>query len=507
MFRDIISETPFTSSQANVYFNSVVQGEYWRGSDATFLSTLRALLAKRKKQEDPTIRLSYSNSNYSSDTLAHNSDTDIARALSRWASLDKGEFNIHDIRGTEEEICQQFRILREKFTSCRNEFTRVEKVSLFYRKSFAVECFINQQDYTVMLFVENLTAKRLHYLQCGIFAMMPWYFDPTEGVTKSEMALIEALKDGDAAAYINILKEIADDFDFREAYIKSSLSEIEKRSWAQRLERVEHKIHQVEKDITGYNDSIRHLLASRNELLIDQIGIKTKMKEENAESELIDYFLCNKKIELANVAGDEITFVVKDYVTYFDEDMVESVLDNEYSYVYDPGCDSDVSEIVAPEDMKKLMTAIFIDQSLHIKFCAAYTISLGEGVRALRGYHYGVAYNDCMPNPHTDRYECLGTYLGEINDCLSRNDTIGAIEQCVASCKSLNFGDSTVMEVFMSRLYNPDDEYNYDKCIELPDGRTVNIVQAIAWMKEQDEKDEEKEEKATETVEEGKENE
>ena len=63
------------------------------------------------------------------------------------------------------------------------------------------------------------------------------------------------------------------------------------------------------------------------------------------------------------------------------------------------------------------------------------------------------------------------------------------------------------MEVFMSRLYNPDDEYDYDKCIELPDGRTVDIVQAIAWMKEQDEKDEEKEEKATETVEEGKENE
>ena len=153
------------------------------------------------------------------------------------------------------------------------------------------------------------------------------------------------------------------------------------------------------------------------------------------------------------------------------------------------------------------MTAIFIDQSLHIKFCAAYTISLGEGVRALRGYHYGIAYNDCMPNPHTDRYECLGTYLGEINDCLGRNDTIGAIEQCIASCKSLNFGDSTVMEVFMSRLYNPDDEYDYDKCIELPDGRTVDIVQAIAWMKEQDEKDEEKEEKATETVEEGKENE
>lgn len=507
MFRDIISETPFTSSQANAYFNSVVQGDYWRGSDATFLSTLRALLAKRRKQGDPIIRLSYSDSNYSSGTLAHNSDMDIARALSRWANLDKGEFRIHDIRGGENEVCQQFSILRGKFTTCKSEFTRVEKVSLFYRKSFAVECFINQRDYTVMLFVENLTAKRLHYLQCGIFAMMPWYFDPTEGVTKSEMALIEALKDGDAAAYINILKEIADDFNFREAYIKSSLSEIEKRSWSQRLERVQHKIQQVERDISGHNDVIRNLLTNRNELLIDQIGIKTKLKEENAESELIDYFLCNKKIELAAVTGDNITFVVKDYVSYFDEDMVESVLDNEYSYVYDPDCDSDVSEIAVPEDMKKLMTAIFIDQSLRIKFCAAYTITLGEGVRALRDFDYGIAYNDCMPNPHTDRYECLGTYLGEINSCLTRNDTIGAIEQCVASCKSLNFGDSTVMEVFMSRLYNPDDEYDHDKCIELPDGRTVNIVQAIAWMKEQDEKDEEKDEKATETVEEGKENE
>ena len=68
---------------------------------------------------------------------------------------------------------------------------------------------------------------------------------------------------------------------------------------------------------------------------------------------------------------------------------------------------------------------------------------------------------------------------------LTENDAIGAIEQCVSSCKSLNFGDSVVMETFMNRLCNIDG-YEFNKCIELPDGSVVNIKDAIKWMNDQE---------------------
>ena len=63
---------------------------------------------------------------------------------------------------------------------------------------------------------------------------------------------------------------------------------------------------------------------------------------------------------------------------------------------------------------------------------------------------------------------------------LRKRNYIAAVEQCVASCKSLNWGDSTVMESFMNSFWDG------TKCIELPDGSVVNAEQAVRWLEEQD---------------------
>ena len=67
---------------------------------------------------------------------------------------------------------------------------------------------------------------------------------------------------------------------------------------------------------------------------------------------------------------------------------------------------------------------------------------------------------------------------------------IGAVSQCVASCKSLNFGDSVVMGEFMESLYGTRTSLN-NKCIELPNGSTVTPKEAIAWLKKQEEESDE----------------
>lgn len=80
----------------------------------------------------------------------------------------------------------------------------------------------------------------------------------------------------------------------------------------------------------------------------------------------------------------------------------------------------------------------------------------------------------------------MGNYQRAINELLKNHNYIGAIEQCVASCRSLNFADSTVMQEFMRRLYGLSD-YNVNiRCIELPDGRVVEPKEAIVWLKEQE---------------------
>lgn len=89
-----------------------------------------------------------------------------------------------------------------------------------------------------------------------------------------------------------------------------------------------------------------------------------------------------------------------------------------------------------------------------------------------------------MPNTHINEYSCMGNYQTTINKLLASHDYIGALEQCVASCKSLNWGDSTVMSAFVTTLWGGNRTNN--RCIELPDGRVVKPIGAIKWLNAQD---------------------
>ena len=115
---------------------------------------------------------------------------------------------------------------------------------------------------------------------------------------------------------------------------------------------------------------------------------------------------------------------------------------------------------------------------------------LGSG--ALAGTTYPIdramtakalGFDGYMPNTHIDRFHCMGNYLRTINELLRQRNYIGALEQCIASCKSLNFGDSAVMGEFMKTMWS---NGSVSRCIELPDGRVVKPNEAIRWLEEQE---------------------
>ena len=82
----------------------------------------------------------------------------------------------------------------------------------------------------------------------------------------------------------------------------------------------------------------------------------------------------------------------------------------------------------------------------------------------------------------------MGNYKQTINTLLQNHNYIAAIEQCAASCRSLNFGDSTVMSEFMKRIYGMSDRQSRVnmRCIELPNGSVVYPKEAIEWLKAQE---------------------
>ena len=485
MFKQVIRNTQLTTDAANSFFQHIYGDSFQY--DVSFISTLRALVAPRMK-EGESIALSFYQSNYSANQLGNYSAKNAVRDVCDLEYCDPGRIIIHNFyHQSQESNYAWMELMKSTFTSVYPDWHRLDKVTDFFKKTFYALCFINPEKKSVIVFVDNMDIRKMHYLQCSIFAFLPWYFDPKLGVSKVEMELIESLREKTPTKYEDCIARIAEQYDFRTARIRQLLAGFETRYEVMECDKVRREIQSCVEYIDSLNNQIGDYLRAKNECEIRLLGLEAKIANGSEESEIMDYFLHNNKLVLESVNNDSMVFVVKTYLEYFDEDLAERVIRNETSYVYRPngrGCNN----IIPAEDMRMLMTAIFLDQKLRIRFCAAYKFNMNGSVSAVSRYSFGAECRDCTPNTHIDRFSCLGNYQRSINELLKHHDYIGAIEQCSASCKSLNFNDSPVMQEFMRRMYGISDYQDTinTRCIELPDGIVVTPVDAINWLKAQE---------------------
>jgi hypothetical protein len=489
MFKTPMGNNALYNDATNNFFNNITGASY-RG-DISFVSTLRALVFPRMAHGEH-ISVQFGRSTHSAEHIGTTESNRMVKTICEYMPSENGSIYIHSFaRTTQEDNFACLELIKSSFNKTYSGWKRLDKVTDFFRKQFYVVCFVHPEQHRVALFVDRLDLRILHYLQCAIFAFLPWYFDPKAGVSEIEMELIESLREKTEEKYIDCLNRIAEKYDFRTENIKRLLKGFEINFEKAEKESLTASIADIQRQISDLNRRIGQCLKSKNEKEISLLGIETRMASATEDSEIMDYFLCNKKLSLDYVEDTSMTFVVKDYYTYFDESMAKSMIENGSSYIYSgyEGLD------IRPEAMKKLMLAVFVDQTLRIKCCAAYCFNLYGEVEGIS--HYNFRNFDCseyMPNIHIDEYRCLGNYNTTINTLLSERNYIGAIEQCVASCKSLNFADSTVMREFMNVMYG-ESRYN-NKCIELPDGKVVTPKEAISWLEEKEaEKTEAKEEK------------
>lgn len=486
MFRDIIRDTPLTTEEASGFFSRINGDSY--STDITFLSTLRALVYPRLP-EDESLNLYFTSSSYTAERIAERGIRSSIRLAVDFDYVDCNGIYIHSFTHPNPEDNKAWMVLmKSSLTKEFPEWHCLEKVTDFFKKSFDVLCFIAPETKSVVLFVENMNIRQMHYLQCSIFALLPWYFDPKNGVSQLEMELIESLRKKDSSAYIECISKIAEQYDFRTENIRRLLNGFELRHERQECESVKENIRYYNEKINTYDRNISDCLRSIRDLEIRLFGLEAKISEGSDDSEIMDYFLRNNRLILESVTDDgSITFTVKSYLEYFDEDMAKSVIEKDTSYIYAPD-GRNCAHRISGDNMRKLMTAVFIDQTIRIRVCATYRFNLNGAVSGLSGHPYGFECREYTPNPHIDGYSCLGNYTRNINEFLRNHDYIGAIEQCAASCKSLNFGDSIVMAEFMKRIYGISDGQNRIniKCFELPDGTVVTPIEAINWINSQE---------------------
>ena len=387
MFKNAMMQTPLTTDAANEYFAHRIEGGSW-ARDNTFLSTLRALL-DRRMEEGKTLTLTFNDSGYGVDAL---SDTKRAlrNILDGWVEGADG-IHIHNFRGISQDANKAWmETVENNFTSIFDGWHRVEKVTAFFRKVFSVLCFINPEQKSVMLFTDNMDVRRLHYLQCGIFAFLPWYFDPEAGVTDLEMELINSLREKKSDKYEECIAKIAEQYDFESARIRKLLRGFETRYEEIERDRVRSSIQDVMRELNRLDERYADYLRTKRDYEATLMGLEMKIAQGGEESEIMDYFLHNKQLILDSVSGSSMQFVVRTTLDYFDEELARRVIDNDSSMLYTNGWgDRYQNGQITTDEMRLLMTEVFLNQSLKMRFCAAYHFQIGGTVSARSGFSYG----------------------------------------------------------------------------------------------------------------------
>lgn len=484
MFRESVTSTVFTSEAADELFKNIT-GEPF-GGDCSFLSTLRALLGPRVPAED-RVRLVFNHSSLSASSVADEPPEDIFDSILDGGGVTEcsGVLYVHSLNGLQDDNKAVMSVIYDHFTEVYPKFRRLDKVIALFRPSFPLYCFVSDELKTVILFVDRLDNRKLHYIQCAALPLFPWYFDGK--VSPQELELMKTFRGDSIAEYTRVLTELSAAYDFRSARVRKLLFGFETRRSKAELQAVTSEIGDCDRKLDQLNNQFGSYIQMRNDLCVRRLGLERVIAEGGAESALMDYFLGNRSLYLRDVSDSQITFAVKDYLTYFDRELADSVIRNARSDAY-----SYLPSGISKPQAKKLLTEIFVSDSprLRVKTCAVYRLDLNGSANGVSGATYGPEFADAIPNMHIERYACLGGYHTVINGFLKKRDYIGAVEQCAASAKNLSFSDGAVMGHFFPAFFKGDG-YN-NRCVELPDGSVVTPTEAVKWLESQEKEEGEK---------------
>lgn len=492
MFKTPIQSTPLSGDIANRVFKNVWGDTY--GSDVTFVSTCRGLIYDKIGDDEELIVSMTSSSFRSADVEESEIDGTMDLIQSRCNVNKANRITLHNLsRISRDESGKIFEAIVEKFCEKFEGYRRIEKATAFYKPAkFDVACFVKDDIKSSIIITSGMDTQRFHYLQCGIPVYLPWIYTDQSVINEKDMKLIKSLSQKDKDVYLAVLQEIAEVLDFEGLRTKELLSGYATAYQTTMLEETRRKADRAVEELRDLRIRENEVCDRYDRLQNEIVGLQTRIDKNEGDEELIDYFSTLKKtLRVGNISGSVLTFECRGYFDYFDSEHAKRVIKNDRSYIYRPN-GNDYSDIIPASSMREIMTKIFVTREWKMRVCAAYTYDLRGHVDAYQGYSYDASiYGTYTPNPHTDRYQCIGNYARIFNEMIEGGaDAISIIEQASASAKSINFADDTVMREFMMRLYEKSNRQVNVRCIELPDGRVVTPKEAAEIIKERKESEE-----------------
>lgn len=505
MFNKTLSGLTLTKQVADGLFQNI-NGQDFRG-DTSFLATLRALMYKRVPKEE-SILLRVSASRYGKYEIDGATAKDCVRAFLRNTDIMSavpGVLHIHTFDGDEEGNTASFAAIDNGGLNAAlgNAFTALPDVSKFLEQNGKVRArvFISEERKSVLIFVEKLDIKRWHLLQSLIPRYMPWYVRENP-FNDEEVALIRSLTKRYAPDYTELIEQFAKKFDFRTQAVRNMLRGFENAFEKDKLQAVQRQITDNRNRLERLEQQFRDLYVQIADLTTQELGLIAKIRgdgDNGEDTEFMEYFLCNKSLNLVRVSGGEIEFIVETTISSYDPEVVETALDKfgkSFFYRHYETHGKYQNKEMTDERIHRLVKALFLDEVLKLRVCAAYRLNFANGgYYGLRNYNYPAEILvDHVPNQHIQVYGCLGNNESYIRRAMVNRDYVAAVSNCCASATNANFTEANTGTFFMQKICAND----VGKIIQMPDGSTATPLDAVKWLEAQDAEKQKKKEEAHE---------
>lgn len=469
MFAKSLYGLKFVNEVADELFSQIQQRPYSPvvKMDDSFLATLRALVKSRiPDNEALTLFLG---------TFRTNNEGNLDRCIefSRPNAINYFYFFGDQTNAAIKEI-------DDNIATQHPEYEELRDLSKFVEGCATMRFLINKNNKTSIVITTTNSLSIYHYTQSLISRLLPWYFDDNP-LTDEERELVRSLTLKTSTKYEKTIEDFTQKFDFRGAKIRGLLKSFEIDTIQDRLNEVNSQLRSIDDGIQININSYRELIKRKEETNIAKIGLMSQIKERangKGESELMEYLICNKYIDLISARNGMIEIVAKGYLDNYDPDMYKRFSKNPDSYIY-TGYPVYNSDFLDQNSRKKLLDAIFSDDPMfRIKTCAYYVLDT-HGCADSSSYFDYLNYNNCyIPNPHIKRFLCLGNHRPLIEECLRNGDNVGAIEQCVSSVKSINIGESVTFCYLLQDLFTD----NGKKWLEASDGECYTPSEALKFL-------------------------
>ena len=475
MFGQIVSNLQLTSPAADEIFKNCA-GDSFR-TDSTFLAVLRTIVVPRMKQED-SLHLTVT------DVLASSYDTDCSGEELFSKIFESGaDAEAHDritvvnlqcsYQKTEETIAK----LDDAVLTVKGFELDTTRVTYIKQQAKSdAKIYRNPQTRAVLIIVANLSVVVWHLLAASVCKLLPWFFverpprDDPEVIAVLNSIVMQENPD----EVRRLMAEAARKYDFRSAGIRKQLEGFERKYDENALRRTKEAAERLRREVRNYYDAA----AQSNRELHEKLLMVSALEDSIANggsNELMEYFLMNKHLELMGTGDDWFEFAVGNYyIDMWDEDAANMAIEKPSAAIYRHFHDRDEKN-----KAKKFFKACFQDETIRIKVCAAYRLYTRGSCDARMEYDYPEWMQECSPNPHTEYFGCLGGHESVINEACNAGNYVGAVEQCCASARNLNFSDSTVMGRWSNEFFELTKH-----CVELPDGSCVTPMEAVEWAAE-----------------------